>query len=252
MWSMTLSSHLILPWSTRIASAAVVKALPVEPVAKIVSASTGVVGADARARPSPCASVGLAVSRRWRSATPGAPILLCAAARRAARSLPAARHRQRRRSVMHGNARAIRATRHDGSLDLPFMKSGAQALPARSLRRIRQTPMVSSGRTKTAARRRRARGSRWRSAQRDRSGWQRTCTAEQQAARWPAVRGATAVVPRRASQAWPMRSLIACTALVPLSSSAAKIIAWNSKWKPGMPIRCSRKSDGSGASLMSG
>ena len=41
MWSMTLSSHLILPASTSVASAALVKALPVDPVKKIVSASTG-------------------------------------------------------------------------------------------------------------------------------------------------------------------------------------------------------------------
>ena len=41
MSSITLSSHLILPWSTSVASAALVNALPVEPVKKIVSASTG-------------------------------------------------------------------------------------------------------------------------------------------------------------------------------------------------------------------
>ena len=40
-----------------------------------------------------------------------------------------------------------------------------------------------------------------------------------------------------ACQAWSTRSLIACTALVPLSSSAEKIITWNSKWNAGMPIR---------------
>ena len=36
-----------------------------------------------------------------------------------------------------------------------------------------------------------------------------------------------------------MRSLIACTAPVPLSSSAAKIISWNSRWNTGNAIRCS-------------
>jgi hypothetical protein len=40
MWSMTLSSQRILPSSTSTASAAAVIALPVEPVGKIVSAST--------------------------------------------------------------------------------------------------------------------------------------------------------------------------------------------------------------------
>ena len=52
MWSMTLSSQPILPWSTRMASAAVVIALPVEPVGKIVSASTRS-GAPSGARRSP-------------------------------------------------------------------------------------------------------------------------------------------------------------------------------------------------------
>lgn len=40
MWSMTLSSQSSLPSSTSTASAAAVIALPVEPVGKIVSAST--------------------------------------------------------------------------------------------------------------------------------------------------------------------------------------------------------------------
>ena len=40
-WSMTLSSQPIFFSSTRTASAAVVTALPVEPVGKMVSASTG-------------------------------------------------------------------------------------------------------------------------------------------------------------------------------------------------------------------
>ena len=50
--------------------------------------------------------------------------------------------------------------------------------------------------------------------------------------------------PAARCQAWSMRSLMAWTELVPLSSSAEKIISWNSRWKAGMPIRCSRKSDG--------
>ena len=49
-----------------------------------------------------------------------------------------------------------------------------------------------------------------------------------------------------------MRSLIAWTELAPLSSSAEKIISWNSRWNSGMPIRCSMKSDGSVAAAMSG
>jgi hypothetical protein len=48
------------------------------------------------------------------------------------------------------------------------------------------------------------------------------------------------------------RSLNAWTALAPLSSSAEKTISWNRKWNGAMPSRCSRKSDGSVASMISG
>src|SRR3546814_15969165 len=43
IWSITGSSHPILPWTTRMASAAAVIALPVEPVWKRVCASPGAV-----------------------------------------------------------------------------------------------------------------------------------------------------------------------------------------------------------------
>src|SRR4051812_47097309 len=61
MWSMTLSSHLSLPWSTRVASAATVNALPVEPVEKMVSGPTGRFVPTLRT-PQPRASVGLPFS----------------------------------------------------------------------------------------------------------------------------------------------------------------------------------------------
>jgi hypothetical protein len=53
---MTLSSQPIFPWSTRIPSAATVTALPVEPVGKIVSASTGS-GLPSALTPNPRANV---------------------------------------------------------------------------------------------------------------------------------------------------------------------------------------------------
>ena len=71
MWSMTLSSHLILPSSTRVASAALVNALPVDPVKKIVSASTGWLVVMSRT-PQPCASVTLP-SSTMAIVTPGTP-----------------------------------------------------------------------------------------------------------------------------------------------------------------------------------
>ena len=71
MWSMTLSSQPILPWSTSVASAALVKALPVDPVKKIVSASTGRLVVMSRT-PQPCASVTLPFST-MATVTPGTP-----------------------------------------------------------------------------------------------------------------------------------------------------------------------------------
>src|SRR4051794_19454672 len=71
MWSITLSSHLILPASTRVASAALVNALPVEPVKKTVSASTGCLVPMSRT-PQPCASVTLPSSTMVME-TPGTP-----------------------------------------------------------------------------------------------------------------------------------------------------------------------------------
>src|SRR3954451_17487520 len=71
MWSITLSSHLILPASTRVASAALVNALPVDPVKKIVSASTGWLVVMSRT-PHPCASVTLP-SSTIAMVTPGTP-----------------------------------------------------------------------------------------------------------------------------------------------------------------------------------
>src|SRR3954452_5142657 len=74
MWSMTLSSHLILPASTSVASAALVKAFPVEPVKKTVSASTGWLVVMSRT-PQPCASVTFP-SSTIASVTPGTPSCL--------------------------------------------------------------------------------------------------------------------------------------------------------------------------------
>src|SRR5690348_3275611 len=71
MWSMTLSSHLILPSSTSVASAALVKALPVDPVKKIVSASTSWFVVMSRT-PHPFASVTLP-SSTMAMLTPGTP-----------------------------------------------------------------------------------------------------------------------------------------------------------------------------------
>src|SRR3569833_293845 len=74
MWSITLSSHLILPASTSVASAALVKAFPVEPVKKMVSASTGWLVVMSRT-PQPRASVTLPSSTMV-IVTPGTPIAL--------------------------------------------------------------------------------------------------------------------------------------------------------------------------------
>src|SRR5689334_4913068 len=74
MWSITLSSHLIFPASTSVASAALVKALPVDPVKKMVSASTGWFVVMSRT-PHPCASVTLP-SSTMAMVSPGAPICL--------------------------------------------------------------------------------------------------------------------------------------------------------------------------------
>ncbi len=71
MWSMTLSSHLIFPASTSVASAALVNALPVDPVKKIVSASTGWFVVISRT-PQPRASVTLP-SSTIAMVTPGTP-----------------------------------------------------------------------------------------------------------------------------------------------------------------------------------
>src|SRR5688572_12405599 len=71
MWSTTLSSHLSLPWSTSVAIAATVNALPVDPVAKIVSASTSALSPSCRT-PHPCDSVVLP-SSTIAMAMPGAP-----------------------------------------------------------------------------------------------------------------------------------------------------------------------------------
>src|SRR3546814_5881367 len=56
IWSITGSSHPILPWSTRMASAAAVIALPVERVWNRVCASTGAVSPSMRG-PQPRARV---------------------------------------------------------------------------------------------------------------------------------------------------------------------------------------------------
>ena len=50
--------------------------------------------------------------------------------------------------------------------------------------------------------------------------------------------------PWRRCQALPMRSLTACTAPVPLSSSAAKIISWKQVAESGSFEALRRKSDG--------
>src|SRR5690242_12469625 len=71
IWSITLSSHLILPSSTSVASAALVKALPVDPVKKIVSASTGWLVVMSRT-PQPLARVTLP-SSTMAMLTPGTP-----------------------------------------------------------------------------------------------------------------------------------------------------------------------------------
>src|SRR6476646_6791203 len=71
MWSITLSSHLILPASTSVASAALVNALPVDPVKKMVSASTGWLVVISRT-PQPCARVTLP-SSTIAMVTPGTP-----------------------------------------------------------------------------------------------------------------------------------------------------------------------------------
>src|SRR3954470_731696 len=71
MWSITLSSHLILPASTSVASAALVNALPVDPVKKMVLPSTGVFVPMSRT-PQPCASVTLPSSTMVME-TPGTP-----------------------------------------------------------------------------------------------------------------------------------------------------------------------------------
>src|SRR6185503_12741484 len=71
MWSITRSSHLILPSSTSVARAALVKAFPVDPVKKIVSASTGWLVVMSRT-PHPFARVTLP-SSTIAMLTPGTP-----------------------------------------------------------------------------------------------------------------------------------------------------------------------------------
>ena len=241
MWSMTLSSQLILPWSTRMASAAAVNALPVEPVGKIVSASTGR-GAP-RSRDAEAAGERRAGrSRRSRSSTPGTPSVW---RRLSTRSVEAGRRsgqrggRQQRASS--ASRRAVEAPERCGRhAHLRSERSdAARQIAPDADRRERQDEDGEHEVGERAI----AVGDQGDEA--EAAGQEHAADQQHERDGQPRAVGERA---RRggAARRWSIRSLIAWTALAPLSSRAEKIISWNSRWNSGRFIRCSRKSDGSG------
>ena len=147
------------------------------------------------------------------------------ARRRRAQRLDALPESGRRRGAAPGVATG-RASRKGSGVSCLYAPVGPDQ-PPHAQRQQRQRRRRRSGHTPR-------RGSRWRSARRGRSGRRRTCSRPASASAIASRARCSERSPRRLLQGRAIRSLIAWTAPAPLSSRAAKIISWNSRWNSGM------------------